>query len=123
MGPPSILIGFTDGTKTEGCGIDPATASSVEAQQLSDTTISGGTSAAPSGTTTNGTIGIPYFPLTVQVSRTGTTYTCAWSYNNGASFVSSFVDSVPFLTATSVAVYAQTRTGSTPVAFTLVSYN
>ncbi len=120
-GPPAILAGFTDGTNTEGLGIDSNNGATIQ-RGLKDDAISGGTTTAAngiiSGTCTCAPVNNPVF---IKLTRTGTALSAWMSLDNGISYTQYFNDTAPFMTATAVAVYIQSRSSNDQESFTLTS--
>ncbi len=120
-GPPAILVGFTDGTKTEGSGVDASSTPFLAGQNLSDTALSGGTTAAANGPIAASlhapTAGIIF----AKITRVGTALSGYLSYDGGITYTQIFNDTAPFLTASAICVYVQTRGSVNVETFTLIS--
>lgn len=119
----SAMVGFTDGTKTEGCGLaGNSTAANSGYNTLSDTALVSGIYALANGsvaTQENLWSNIVYAKLT----RTGTTYTCQLSFDGGISYFTMFTDTTPFLTANAVVAWVDPRGASEAPGLTLISCN
>ncbi len=120
-GPPAVLAGFTDGTKTEGLGIDSPAGATVQ-RGLKDDAISGGTTAAANGIISGTCTCVPVVnPVYIKLTRIGTALSAWLSFNNGITYVQYFNDTAPYMTATAVAVYIQSRSSLDTNSFTLIS--
>jgi hypothetical protein len=114
----SVLVGFTDGTKYEACGLGYNAA--LQATAISSTTLTGAVGAA-NGTTASGYVlnGAPYY---FRLRSTGVTLACDYSPDQGQNWLVVFNDTVPFLTVSNVFFGANQR-GGTGVPFGyLISY-
>jgi hypothetical protein len=115
----SILVGFTDGTKFESCGI--GWNNSLQATAISSATLTG-TIAAANGVVAGGYVissAPSYFRLR---SVAGTSLACDYSPDQGQNWLNVFNDTTPFLTVSNVFFGANQR-GATGVPFGyLVSY-
>jgi hypothetical protein len=120
------LVGFTDGTKFEGCGVGTNNAAS-SANNLAGplftsgkgTALSGGSLAVPNGASSYnnpfGNFGGPDF---FRLRRTGTNLACDVS-PDGQNWFNLFNDTSPYLTASAVFVAADPR-GATGLFTTLL---
>ncbi len=120
-GPPAILAGFTDGTKTEGAGAGADTAPFITGQNLKNTAISGGTVSAANGTVAGADHNASSNPVYVTLTRTGTALAGSVSHNSGVTYDAIFNDTTPFLTASSICVYIVSRGSVVIEQFTLVT--
>lgn len=123
------LVGFTDGTKTEGCGVGNFNdqVSSTHAwpvtTQIKTTTLSGGSLSAANGVSA---YFLPFSnaagPLFFRLSRTGTNLACDFS-PDGQNWFNQFNDTTPFMTASAIYVASDPR-GSTAISsIILESFN
>ena len=118
-GPPAILAGFTDGTKTEGLGIDSNSGATIQ-RGLKDDAISGGTTAAANGIISGTCTCAPVTnPVYIKLTRVGTALSAWMSLNGGITYTQYFNDTVPYMTATAIAVYIQSRSSTEQESFTL----
>jgi len=104
-----VVIGFTDGTKYEGVGLNSEGGPSISS--LKNSTFANAGSIANA----NGTVGpiarfvLGVAPVLVQLTRSGSTLTGSVSIDNGLNWETIFSDTTPFLTPTGVCVVAGGR--------------
>lgn len=122
----NVLVGFTDGTSTEGCGLGSGSDSTIDAlasQHPKATALSGGTVSAANGVSS---YVIPFpngsGPMFLRLKRTGTHLICDYS-PDGQNFINFFTDTTPFLTASALYFAADPRGASALAAGWLESYN
>ena len=116
----NCMVGFTDGTKTEGCGMD----NSQLITWIKESTLSGGSYAAGNGPDFSinpfSLAGVPV--VLVKLTRVGTALAGYISIDNGISYTRIFNDTVPYLTASAVCVWCDPRGAANASRLTLLSY-
>lgn len=113
-----FIVGPTDGTKVEGILWGTNTTGAYASGGVSITNVTGGTIAGISSQLAGPGAG----PVFIRVSRATNTYTVSISAD-GINFDTSFTESVPFLTATGIAVVGSARGGTNAPTCYLESFN
>lgn len=119
----SSVVGFTDGTKIEYCGINWVTSAGDEAVVKKATALTGGTVSAANGASvyTNPML-MPTGPLFLRLTGSLTQLACDVS-PDGANWINLFTDTTPFLVNADLFVGADPGGGSGPSSVIFASYN
>ncbi len=120
-GLQNCMVGFTDGTKVEGIGLDNSqTPTNIKISALSAGTYAGANgpdfSVNPFG------VGPDGGAIIIKLTRTGTALAAYWSMDGGVTYTRLFNDTSPYLTASAVAVWTDARGSANASRLTLVSY-